>query len=404
MSTDRTAHRLLIASLVALAWLCAGAQAASAAPPPNDNFASAETIPAGGGDTQGTNIDATGEAGEPGSGMLNTVWYTWTPPASTRVTIHLCNAPTFDPTLAVFTGSSTAALTPVVSNDDAANHFCDPERNASRVVFNATAGTPYRIQVDGHQVDVGNFTITVLVHTNNVVADPSDGGFAIGFGPAPVGSIGDEQVLRLVNTGGSAVNIASFGYESLNVPRLDDFIVVQSANCAPGSSLAPDQACVARVRFAPLVASERDGELILRDGSSGLWGVGLIGVGTDPASGPAGPTGPTGSAGPTGPAGPAGPAGPKGDPGRDAVVTCKVGKAKKRKVKVTCTVTLKSGASAKVRARLVRRGHLVASGSRTSQSGVAALSLHGRRKLTPGRYTLVVSVGDGAARRIPVVI
>ena len=71
---------------------------------------------------------------------------------------------------------------------------------------------------------------------------------------------------------------------------------------------------------------------------------------TTPPAGPAGPAGPTGPAGTPGADGAAGqpgatgrdrrPPGQAGAPGRDAVVTCTPGKAKKGKVSVTCGVKL----------------------------------------------------------------
>ncbi len=66
-----------------------------------------------------------------------------------------------DTLLAVYTGSSAGALTPVASNDDAPgpppNELCEFSRGNSEVVFDAVAGTTYRISVDGKGGSVGRF-------------------------------------------------------------------------------------------------------------------------------------------------------------------------------------------------------------------------------------------------------
>jgi hypothetical protein len=128
-------------------------------------------------------------------------------------------------------------------------------------------------------------------------------------------------------------------------------------------------------------------------GADGPQGVpGTAGTpGSDGGSGPAGQTGATGQTGP---------AGPQGRPGRDATVTCKTakGKPKRGKVRVVCTVKLAAASRARVTARLVRGATVFASGSGSSRRGVAAVALHERRALRPGRYTLIVTAGAGSAR------
>lgn len=96
------------------------------------------------------------------------------------------------------------------------------------------------------------------------------------------------------------------------------------------------------------------------------------------------------------PQGPKGDTGDPGPPGRDALVSCKPGKAKKGKVKVTCTVRFVSAQHATVRARL-SRGHLTyATGRRTLGAGNASVPLHARRALRQGRYTLTLRFPGGA--------
>jgi hypothetical protein len=116
--------------------------------PANDNFASAEVITGSEGQVSGRSHMATTEAGEPlkaGSPGGRSVWYSWTAPATAQTTIDTYGF-WWDTILAVFTGDDLATLTPVASNDDSF-----PGANtSSRVSFVATAGTTYRIVVDGY--------------------------------------------------------------------------------------------------------------------------------------------------------------------------------------------------------------------------------------------------------------
>jgi Ca2+-binding RTX toxin-like protein len=108
---------------------------------------------------------------------------------------------------------------------------------------------------------------------------------------------------------------------------------------------------------------------------------------TTPTSGPAGPAGLAGQTGATGAPGATGPAGPQGPAGRDAVVTCTPGKAKKGKVAVTCSVKLAAKATS-LRARFLRSGHVVATAHAASTGGALRLD-HGH--LERGSYTVVLS-------------
>lgn len=126
-------------------------------PPPNDNFANAIAIADTNVTVLGTNVNATKEAGEPNhAGNIGgkSVWWTWQAPASVFVTMSTRGSTNnydgwpLDTVLAVYTGSAVNALTEVASNDeDPAVYY------TSRVGFKATAGTLYRIAVDGYTFD-----------------------------------------------------------------------------------------------------------------------------------------------------------------------------------------------------------------------------------------------------------
>ena len=122
--------------------------------PANDNFAGSG-ISGPDGTVFGNNTDATGQTGEPfvaGSSADTTVWYSWIAPESGLTTFNLRDA-AFDTTLAVFTGNSFGTLGFVASNDDTNGV------TQSKVAFNATAGTVYRIAVDGFSAAYGLFAL-----------------------------------------------------------------------------------------------------------------------------------------------------------------------------------------------------------------------------------------------------
>lgn len=114
--------------------------------PPNDMFASAQAASGGSGSGTGSNTGATKEAGEPnhaGNAGGKSIWYTWTPAQSGSATIDTVGSG-FDTLLAVYTGTSVSVLTPVASDDDAGGNL------TSKVALTVTAGTTYRIAIDGY--------------------------------------------------------------------------------------------------------------------------------------------------------------------------------------------------------------------------------------------------------------
>ncbi|MBC8031048.1 MAG: DUF4214 domain-containing protein [Pyrinomonadaceae bacterium] len=127
--------------------------------PPNDNFASTQTVTGHSGSVAGTNLFSTKESGEPthsDDGVFSgkSIWYRWTAPTSGTVTMTTVGS-TYDTLLAVYTGSAVNGLTLIERNDD--------ENNpggilTSRVQFSAVAGTTYQIAVDGYGSADGSVT------------------------------------------------------------------------------------------------------------------------------------------------------------------------------------------------------------------------------------------------------
>jgi len=113
-------------------------------PPPNDNFVNQIALTGATANVTGTNSGATGEVGEPAqSGPLNSSWWSWTAPTTGLYNINTRGSG-FDTYLSVFTGSALSTLTLIGADDDGGGSF------ASMVSLNATAGTTYRIAVDGY--------------------------------------------------------------------------------------------------------------------------------------------------------------------------------------------------------------------------------------------------------------
>jgi hypothetical protein len=115
-------------------------------PPPNDDFADAQTIGPGLPIAQpGTTVDGTAESGEPdhlgpSGGAHVSVWYQWTSSANVEVKINTCGP------VAVYTGTEVDDLTPVAGGADSCGFH-----------FSAIAGITYKIAVDGLQE--GAFTL-----------------------------------------------------------------------------------------------------------------------------------------------------------------------------------------------------------------------------------------------------
>ena len=152
------------------------------AAPANDPFASPAAISGASGTIAGTTVNATREAGEPTPLSAwgtkgKSIWYSWTAPASgtavftTQGSIKSgSNSTAMDTLLAVYTGSSLNALTVKGANDDASSNAV-----WSQVSVSVTAGTTYRIVVDGYNNTSGatklNWSFAASVPANDNFAN-----------------------------------------------------------------------------------------------------------------------------------------------------------------------------------------------------------------------------------------
>ncbi len=354
--------------------------------PANDDFAGAKPFPEEGGQASGLLFDTTGatkepgepaHAGQPGGASL---WYTLTPIATRTYTVECASDADGVNLIAVYTGASLNALTPVASSRGCITQFT------------GVAGTTYHVAIDGNTLGVPT---PVTTTDTGVVSRFASGAEMTGpgdFGGVEVGRIGTTHTFTLAdqNFRPGFVNAAP----RLSGPAADDYLL--STTCSTTTVLDSSTTCVVKLRLAPEATGTRTATLTVPVTVDGITDIpltaALTGTGTTPTGGPQGDAGPKGDSGTPGPKGDGGTAGAAGAPGEkgakgkdgeDAKVTCKAGeptgkKAKRKSVKVTCKV--KDARSVVVR----RRGRVVA----------RSLSFRAR----PGRYRVTVRTAKGVTR------
>ena len=137
----------------------------------NDFFTNAITINGIQGMTNGTNLRATKESGEPtisGNGGGASIWYQWTAPASGSATFDTIGS-SFGTLLGVYTGTSVGSLTLVGGDQGSAGG------GQSRVIFTAASGATYRIAVDGVNGSMGNVVLNWIQPTKPVFTTQPQG-------------------------------------------------------------------------------------------------------------------------------------------------------------------------------------------------------------------------------------
>jgi uncharacterized repeat protein (TIGR01451 family) len=162
----------------------------------------------GSGSVVGTNSDATAQPSEPTAGgnaafnPVNSIWYSWTAVASGTLVVQTCGsvATSFDTVLGIYTGATVAALSPLGFNDDTTNCSVAASVNfGSSVTVNVTAGTTYRIQVDGYGGATGAFflqyeftppaAITVLKNDGSATEGGDTASFQVRLGSVPTANV-----------------------------------------------------------------------------------------------------------------------------------------------------------------------------------------------------------------------
>lgn len=162
--------------------------------PGNDSFVGAIALSGSSVTSSGSNRFGSKEGSEPnhaGNSGGKSVWFNWTAPSSGSVGVNTSGS-AIDTLLAVYTGSSVGALTSIAANDDSAGTI-------SALGFTATAGTTYRIAVDGKSGVYGNFSLNLGLSAS------ADLAVSLSDSPDPVNVGGSvNYALGVTNAGPSA--------------------------------------------------------------------------------------------------------------------------------------------------------------------------------------------------------
>jgi hypothetical protein len=123
-----------------------------AEPPPNDDFGDGVMLDSLTTPAAGSNAFATKEPGEPDHALNeggSSIWYVWTPTFSGTAYVSTAGSD-FDTLVGVYTGSAVSSLTTIAADDDATAAGL-----TSKACFPASAGTAYKIAVDGFDAFAG---------------------------------------------------------------------------------------------------------------------------------------------------------------------------------------------------------------------------------------------------------
>ncbi len=135
--------------------------------PADDMFANRFLLSGGSGSTSGTSLLATKEARErnhAGNSGGASVWWKWIAPSSGQVSLNT-HGSGFDTLLAVYTGASVSALTPIAANDNDGT-----AGGTSGLLFEAIAGQEYEIAVDGFNGAAGSVVLNWSLNTTATAA------------------------------------------------------------------------------------------------------------------------------------------------------------------------------------------------------------------------------------------
>lgn len=130
-----------------------GASSLLGAPPPNDNFSNRLTLTAGVTATSDSTA-ATIEPGEPYKDANRTVWYAWTAPSDSMVSVDDIGTQVRYHFIAVYMGDSLAHLATVQTGFNA-------QSDVIHLSFPAKAGTTFQIQMGGTQGFSGTLSLTL---------------------------------------------------------------------------------------------------------------------------------------------------------------------------------------------------------------------------------------------------
>ena len=170
--------------------------------PANDKFQDAIALPQSSGNTSGTNVGATKEAGEPnhaGQPGGRSVWWRWTAPSAGPASFDTLGSG-LDTVLAAYTGNSVSDLVQIAANDNA------PGTTRSRITFTTVQGQTYYIAVDGVAGTAGQIILNWafgqdVVQPGDITVTPDSGFAASGPAGGPFTPSSTVYTLTNVSTG-----------------------------------------------------------------------------------------------------------------------------------------------------------------------------------------------------------
>jgi len=249
--------------------------------PANDNFASAAALEGPSGSFQGNNRNATREAAEPSmmAGNLSdkSVWFNWTAPGTGQATFNTQGS-NFDTILVVYTGTlGQLATVAGGENDDSGSGV-----RTSRVTINVTAGTTYRVAVNGWNGESGD--VALSWQGPSPPACPTAAGSTFTASPAVVNANGFTSLSWNVPNATAGVSITgvngiqpSAGTAGVMVSQTTVFTLTASLPpCAPVTlqttvTVNPPGSSAVRFGSAAYTVAERDGWVgftVLRTGDA----------------------------------------------------------------------------------------------------------------------------------------
>jgi Bacterial Ig-like domain len=228
-------------------------------PPQNDNFASARALSGNSATANGTTLAATRETGEPDHYVTNppdsdlwvgdhSVWYSWTAPFTGRVELNTCTS-NIDGILAVYTGSSLGTLSRVADNNNACPNNPDGTTNwGSKITFNATNGTTYRIAVgDAGGLRENTFTLRLIDRTPPTVTgtNPANNAPAVAAGANVIATFSEAMRASTINT--TTFNLKRSGTSTNLLAAVNYNATTKQATLNPNANLQSGATYVATV-------------------------------------------------------------------------------------------------------------------------------------------------------------
>jgi hypothetical protein len=212
--------------------------------------------------------------------------------------------------------------------------------------------------------------------------------------PQPLQTVSPPQTVTITNGGGNPLKISSALFAdaspALSTDHPQDFLI-DSSSCL--SQINFEESCKLTVRFAPQASGTQTATLQIASNAAVSPTVTTL-TGTGGTL----PQGPAGAPGPSGLNGPAGASGKPGATGPTAVYVCHRRKGTGKYV-IACFVRILSARHDLTSATLMRHGVVYARATSGALTVGHQLVLEARRRVSAGRYTLILVSKSATTRQ-----